>query len=91
MTRQGSQRTVEQLVDIPVPGRSFGFGGLQGFHSGQSSTADAEQNFSTPVPRRGGPRGGLQDFSLDRGSAATLPVPLGDAGEGFFALFPHPK
>ena len=33
------QRTVEQHVDIPVPGGGGSISGLQGFSSGQSSTA----------------------------------------------------
>ena len=69
----------EQTADIPSSS-----GGLQGLRPGQSSTAVAEQNVSTQAPRRGGPRGGLQGFPSVQGSAATFPVPLGDAGEEFF-------
>ena len=49
-----------------------------------------EQNVS-PVPRRGGPRAGLQGFPPVQGSAATFPVPLEDAGVGFFRTFPQSK
>ena len=47
------QGTVEQIIDIPVPGRGGGGGrgGLQGFSSGQNSTARlVEQNVDIPVP-----------------------------------------
>ena len=68
-----SSPTVEQIVDIPVPGRTSGFGGLQGLHRGQISTAVSEQNVDTPAPR-----GGLQGFHPDQGSEAFCPDPHGD-------------
>ena len=92
-------QVVEQLEKVPTfflffekkgEIRHSSSSSFPGLRPGQSSTAVAEQNVDTPVPRRGGPRGGLQGFSLDQGSAATFPVPLRDAGEGFFALFLHP-
>ena len=46
------QQTAEQIIDIPVPGRGGGGGrgGLQGFSSGQNSTARlVEQNVDIPV------------------------------------------
>ena len=39
LPRQGSQRNVEQLVDIPVLGDGPDCGDLPGFHPGQCSTA----------------------------------------------------
>ena len=50
------QRTAEQIIDFPVPGRGGGArGGLQGLPQGQGSTASAgEQTF---VPARGGLQG----------------------------------
>ena len=81
---------MKQKVDIPVPRRGS-VGALQGLRPGQSSTAATQQNVATPVPSRGGPRGGLQGFPPDQGSAATFPVPLGDAGDGFFRTFSPPN
>ena len=53
--------SVEQIVDIPVPGRgSSGYGGLRGYLPGHSSTALFVEQIV----------GGLQDFLPDQGSAA---------------------
>ena len=70
------QRTVEQNVDIPVPRGGGPISGLQGFSSGQSSTASqlsleciseriAEQIVDIPVSG-----GGLQDFRPGQSSTA---------------------
>ena len=59
------QRSAEQNIDIPVPGRGGGGGqgGLQGFSSGQNSTASgAEHVVDFPVG------GGLQGFLPRQGS-----------------------
>ena len=71
-----SSLSVEQIADIPVPHHGF-FGGFQGFHPGQSSTAVAEQIVDIPVPH-GGQH--LQDPGL-----ASLPQEVaGEAFQGFF-------
>ena len=50
------QRTAEQIIDFPVPGRGGGArGGLQGLPQGQGSTASAGEQ--TIVPARGGLQG----------------------------------
>ena len=59
------QRTAEQIIDIPVPGRGGEWRGLQGF-SGRSSTAFLGQIAESPDPG-----GGLQDFQPVQGSAAS--------------------
>ena len=59
------QRTVEQILDIPVPGRGDG-GGRRGLHSllpGQDTTAHSAQIVDIPVPRG-------QDFLPRQGSTA---------------------
>ena len=92
------QRTMEQHVDIPVPGRGGRIAGLQGFLPGQSSTAlhgsqeriserTVEQNVDFPVG------GGLQDFLPGQSSSASSSSPAGvdgcadGHGEGFFFFF----
>ena len=47
------QRTVEQIIDIPVPGRGGGGErrGLQSLFPGQSTTAQSAQIVDIPVPR----------------------------------------
>ena len=92
------QRTVEQHVDIPVPGG--GVRGLQGFPPGQASTTSSfsleriserivEQNVEFPVV------GGLQDFLPGQSSSAASSSPariaeaLDEPGEGVFRTFPQ--
>ena len=59
------QRTAEQIIDFPFPGRGGGArGGLQGLPQGQVSTASAGEQ--TIVPSRGG----LHGFSPGQGSTA---------------------
>ena len=73
------QHIVEQFVNIPVPGRGFGYGGLHGFLPRQDSTAVCREGGgglhrflrgqdSTAFCRDGGPGGGLQDFLPVQGS-----------------------
>ena len=81
------QRTAEQIIGFPVPGRGGGArGGLQGLSQGQGSTAVCgAENVDTPVPhgrgRLGG--GGLHGLSQGQGSTAVCgaenvtPVPHG--------------
>ena len=77
------QRTVEQHVDIPVPGGKGPSSGLQSISSGQSSTATpsskkriseriAEQIVDFPVSR-----GGLPDFRPGQGSSSSSHSPVG--------------
>ena len=72
------QRTAEQTIGFPVPGRGGGArGGLQGLSQGQGSTADFGADFVvSPVPhgRGGGARGGLHGLSQGQGST-TFPPP----------------
>ena len=85
------QRTVEQLVDIPVPVGGGPSSGLQGFLPGQSSTAP------TIVHIVDIPGGGLQCSRPGQGSPASSSFhsPAGshdDAhvpGEGVFRTFPR--
>ena len=71
-----SSSSVEQIADTPVPRRGI-YGGSQGFHPVQSSTAVAEQIVDIPVPH--GSRH-LQDPGL-----ASLPSEVaGEALQGFF-------
>ena len=96
------QRTVEQLVDIPVPGGGGGISGAQGFLPRQSSTAlhgsleriserIVAQNVDFPVG------GGLQDFLPGQTSSASSSSPAGvygstdGPGEGVFRTFPQNK
>ena len=93
------QRTVEQNVDIPVPGGGGRNAGLQGFSSGQSSTATPSskkriserivEQIVDPVSS-----GRLHGSLPGQGSSSSQP-PAGfveradEPGEGFFfALFP---
>ena len=92
------QRTMEQNVDIPVPGRGRGIFDLQGSLPRQSSTAlhgslertserIVEQNVDLPVG------GGLQDFLPGQSSSASSSSPAGvhgsadGPGQGFFSHF----
>ena len=68
------QRTAEQIIGFPIPGRGGGArGGLQGLSHGQGSSAVSGADYvDTPVPGRGGgARGGLQGFSQGQGSTAV--------------------
>ena len=82
------QRTVEQIIDIPVPRRGGGGGrrGLQGLRPGQKSTARfVEQNVDIPVPA-----GGLHDLP-DPGSSRSPVVSRDERGEGVFLTFHRVK
>ena len=61
------QRTVEQIFDIPVPGRGGGGGrrGLQSLLPGQNTTAQSAQIVDIPVPRD-------QDFLTRQGSTPSF-------------------
>ena len=74
---QNYSMTAEQIVDNPVP-RPEVAGDLQGFPHGQGSTA-----FFGADPRVSRSRWRPSRFSASPGSS----VSLGQAGEGFFALF----
>ena len=51
------QRTAEQIIDFPVPGRGGGArGGLQGLPQGQGSTASAVEQTFSQAPHRSMPR-----------------------------------
>ena len=82
------QRTAEQVIGCPVPGRGGGArGGLQGLSQGQGSTAVSGAEYvDTPVPHGRGRLvgGGLQGLSQGQGSTAVsgaeyvdTPVPHG--------------
>ena len=82
------QPTVEQIIDIPVPGRGGGGGrgGLQGLRPGQNSTAQfVEQNVGIPFPR-----GGLHDLP-DPGGSSSSAVSRDERGEGVFRTFHRVK
>ena len=92
------QRTVEQHVDIPVPGRKRRLAGLQGFLPRQSSTAlhVSPERISEQIVEQivDIPGGGLQDFRPRQSSSSSSHVPArvhedaNEPGEGFFfALF----
>ena len=90
------QRTVEQHVDIPVPGDGGGpISGLQGFSSGQRSTASPSrkriserivEQIVDPVSR-----GGVFMFIFFSLSNWCLMNALMNLVKGFFALFPKFK
>ena len=80
---------VEQIVDTPVLGARgvSGYGGLQGFHPGQSSfQLSVEQIVDIPVPGVG-----LQDFLPDQGSAASSAVLPEEPFQRGFRTFPRVK
>ena len=96
------QRSMEQNVDIPVPGGGGGISGAQGFLPRQSSTAlhgsleriserIVAQNVDFPVG------GGLQDFLPGQTSSASSSSPAGvhdstdGPVEGVFRTFPRKK
>ena len=86
LPEQSSPSTVEQIIDIPAPGRGVERG-LQGFSQERSSTAcTMQQNVDIPVPGSG-----LHDLPVPgsssssavsrdvRGKSATLPPRSGSA------------
>ena len=75
-----SQRTVEQHVDIPVPGGRGRLAGLQGSLPGQSSAAPSVEQIVH------NPGGGLQGLRPRQGSTASSS--FHSPAEGFSALFP---
>ena len=78
LPEQSSPSTVEQIIDIPAPGRGVQRG-LQGFSQERSSTAcTTEQNVDIPVPGSG-----LHDFPVP-GSSCSSAVSRDVRGEGFF-------
>ena len=88
------QRSVEQLVDIPVPGVGGPSSGLQGFSSGQSSTASPSkkriserivEQIVDPVAR-----GGLHGSSSSH-SPAGDEERANEPGKGVFRTFPQNK
>ena len=85
LPEQNYSMTVEQIVDNPVPRRVCA-GDLQGFPSGQGSTAFSEQ-----IPEFPDPGGGRHDFQPVQGSAASSSDSPGQAGEGFFSHFFPPE
>ena len=96
------QRTVEQMIDIPVPGHGGGRGGLQGFSSGQNSTAtpSSKKRISERIVEQivdpvfsGGLHGSLSGHgSSSSHSPAGVEERAGEPGKGFFfALFPKIK
>ena len=98
--RRLCQRTVEQHVDIPVPGGGGRSAGLQGFLPGQSSTSlhgpqerISERNVEQIAVSRVGE--GLQDFLAGLSSSSSSRDPargfeaLDGPGYGVFRTFPH--
>ena len=96
------QRTAEQIIGFPVPGRGGGArGGLQGLSQGQGSTAVCgAENVDTPVPhgrgRLGG--GGLHGLSQGQGSTAlcgavtsTFPFLMVVLEREVFKVFPEDR
>ena len=82
-------RSMEQNVDIPVPGHGAG---LQGLFPGQSSTTLVAQTVDNPSPG-----GGLQGFRPGQSLSAPSSSPAGvhenadDLAEGIFRTFPRAK
>ena len=78
------QQTAEQIIGIPVPHRRRGQGGLQGFSSGQNSTARfEEQNVDIPCP------GGGLHVLPDPGGSSSSAASRDEREEGFFRTFPR--
>ena len=84
--------SVEQNVDIPVPGRgSSGYGSLQGFLQEQrfaSPSLSVEQNVDIPVPGRGS--SGMEVFEVspqDRVQQPSSSVQADEPFQGFFFFF----
>ena len=98
------QRTVEQLVDIPVPGGGGSVLGLQGFLPGQSSTASSSSSKKRISERTVEqidrfPGEGLQDSRPGQVSpeSSSFQSPAGsdddanEPGDGVFRTFPQGK
>ena len=94
------QRTVEQSVDIPVPGRGGRIACLQGFLPRQSPTAlhGSQERISEQIVEQNvdfAVGGGLQDFLPGQSSSASSSSPAGfhgsadGPGSGFFRTFQH--
>ena len=95
------QRTVEHHVDIPVPGGGGSISGLQGFSSGQSSTATPSskkrisERIVEPIVDPGS--SGRLHGSLPGQGSSSSHSPAGvekradDPGEGFLRTFPQNK
>ena len=93
------QRSVEQHVDIPVPGRGWRNVGLQGFPREQSSTvtASSQERLSERIVEQiidfSVCGGGLQDFRPGQSSPSSSHFPafvhevLDEPGQGFFSHF----
>ena len=92
------QRTVENHVDFPVPGREGRASGLQGFLPGQGSTA-LQKRISELIVEQFGDfsGGGLQDFRPGQSSSSSSHVParasdaLDAPGYGVFRTFHQNK
>ena len=91
---------MEQTVDIPVPGRGGRSSGLQGFLSGQGSTAllsSGERISERTVEQTiDPPGGGLQDFRPGLSSSSSyfpagVPEALDEPGPGVIRTFPQIK
>ena len=88
------QLSMEQNVDIPVPGRGGRISGLPG--QGSTATRSSKKRISGRIvePTVDIPGGGLQDFRPGQSSSSSSHVParareaLDELGDGFFALFP---
>ena len=97
------QRTVEQHVDMPVPGGRGRLAGLQGSLPGQSSTAlhSSKKRISEQIAEQIGDfsvsGGGLQDFRPGQSSSSSSHFPAGthevldEPGDGVFRTFPRVK
>ena len=82
------QQTAEQIIDIPVPLRRRGQGGLQGSHPGQGSTAQVvEQIVDIPV-RRGLPGFFPRQRSSQRTVEQLVDIPV--PGGGLHVPLPDP-
>ena len=92
------QRTVEHYVDIPVPGGGGPSSGLQGFSSGQSSTASpsSKKRISERIVEQivDPVSSGRLHGSLPGQGSSSSHSPAGvedradEPGEGFFRTFP---
>ena len=94
------QRTVEQHVDIPVPGGGGSISGFQGFSSGQRTTAlPSKKRISERIVEQivdpvssGGLHGSLSGHgSSSSHSPAGVEERADEPAKGVFALFPKIK